>query len=246
MPPATLLALTDVGLVRIVNQDAALVRLEGARALLVVADGMGGRPAGEVASTLAVRAFEVESGVEAAPIYLAARIEAARLAIAANVRAHRDRAGMGTTVVAALVEADHVWLAHIGDSRAYVWEEGVPSPTQGRLRRLTRDHSVAQLAIDAGTLTSLDALRDRRRAQLTRVLGAEPEACDLAGPLPLPDRACLFMVSDGVCGVLSDEAIASLVARHHGPALIEALREAAYAAGAPDNLAFALLDRRLD
>ncbi len=241
---ATLVAVTDRGLLRARNQDAALARVEGARTLLVVADGMGGRPAGEIASALVIRAFEMESGAEPPTSYLRDRIEAARASIAADVGRRAERAGMGSTVVAALVEADNLWVAHVGDSRAYLWEEGVPMPTQGRLSRLTRDHSVAQLAIDAGTLTPLQALTDRRRAQLTRVVAAEPVACELLGPVRLPERWCLLLVSDGVCGVLPDEAIAPLVAEQQGLALAETLRAAVRVAGAPDNLAIALFDRR--
>jgi protein phosphatase len=178
--------------------------------------------------------------------YLGARIEAVRAAIAADVASHADRAGMGSTVVAALVVAepsgDELWLAHVGDSRAYLWDED--APRERRLRRWTRDHSVAQLAVDTGTLTPLDALTDRRRHQLTRAVGAESAAPEFAGPLPFPARACLLLVSDGVCGVLPDEALASLIADHRGAALAEALRAAVLDAGAPDNLAIALLDRR--
>ena len=103
---------------------------------------------------------------------------------------------------------------------------------------------MAQLAIDAGTLTPLDALTDRRRHQLTRALGDEYAGCELAGPLLLPRHACLLLVSDGVCGVLPDEAIASCWRAIEAAAPAEALRDAVYAAGAPDNLAIALLDRR--
>jgi PPM family protein phosphatase len=243
-----ILALTDRGLARAINQDAALTRIEGSRVVLVVADGIGGRPAGEVASTLVIRAFEDESGDEAPAKYLAARIETARTAIEADVALHPERTGMGSTVVAALVDADPrgdaLWLAHAGDSRAYLWDKD--APVEQRLHRLTRDHSVAQLAVDSGALTPLDALTDRRRHQLTRAVGAEPTDAELAGPIPLPAQGCLLLVSDGVCGVLPDEALASLIADHRGAALAQALTAAVLGAGAPDNLAIALLDRRSD
>lgn len=241
-----LLALTDRGLMRPINQDAALARHEGARAVLVVADGIGGQPAGEVASALVIRAFEVESDAEPPADYLERRCAAARAAISADVAHHPERTGMGSTVVAALVASgqhgERLWLAHVGDSRAYLWDED--GPAGGRLRGLTRDHSVAQLAVDAGTLTPIEALTDRRRHQLTRAIGDESGGSEIAGPIALPRRACLLLVSDGVSGLLPDEALASLLERHRGPALGEALRDAAYAAGAPDNLAIALLDRR--
>lgn len=233
---------------REVNQDGALARLEETRVVLVVADGIGGRPAGEVASAIVIRAFEEESGDEAPQTYLASRIEAARAAIAANVASYPERTGMGSTVVAALVRPDSagdaLWLAHVGDSRAYVWDE--EAQLEQRLQRLTRDHSVAQLAVDSGALSTLEALSDRRRHQLTRAVGAEPAEAEFAGPLPLPREACLLLVSDGVSGVLPDEALASVIADHRGAALVEALRATVLSAGAPDNLAVALLDRRSD
>ncbi len=239
--PSTLFTLTDRGLSRDKNQDAALVRDEGDCAVLVIADGMGGKPAGELASALVMRAFEVPSGAEDPARYLEGRSLAAHAAIEADAAGHPERAGMGSTVVAALIEGDRLWVTHVGDSRAYLWDEDGPPE---RLRRLTRDHTVAELAIDAGTLTPMDALTDRRRHLLTRALGGASHTPEVAGPFAVPPRGVVLLTSDGVHGVLPDEVLEALVERHRGRALLEAIRDAVHEAGAPDNLAVALLEGR--
>ncbi len=238
----TLLTLTDRGLRRNTNEDAVLARDEGDRAVLVVADGMGGNPAGEVASALVTHNFEVSSGSEEPARYLDERCLAAHAAIAADALEHPERTGMGSTVVTGLIEGDRLWVAHVGDSRAYLWDER--AALSERLRCLTRDHTVAQLAVDAGTLTPIDAFSDRRRHQLTRSLGGASHTPEVAGPFTLPPRGVVLLTSDGVHGVLPDEVLAGLVGHHRGRALLEAIRDAVHEAGAPDNLAVALLERR--
>ncbi|HUB36803.1 MAG TPA: protein phosphatase 2C domain-containing protein, partial [Solirubrobacteraceae bacterium] len=157
-------ATSDTGLQRRANEDSLLARPP----LFVVADGMGGAQAGEVASKIAVETFadglgdtrEPESG-------LAAR------AIAANARIHElshsnaEQAGMGTTLTAAYVAPEEIAIAHVGDSRAYCLRDG-------SLTRLTDDHSLVDELVRQGKITAEEAVDHPQRSVITRALGPEP------------------------------------------------------------------------
>jgi protein phosphatase len=142
----------------------------------VLADGMGGYNAGEVASVMAVELIttSVQHGLAADESMLAAQCELtdalhmANTAIYAAAQSTPGCSGMGTTVVAALVLASEVLIAHLGDSRAYAWRAG-------RLQRLTRDHSLVQQDIDAGRITEADARTSRYGHLVTRALGVMPQ-----------------------------------------------------------------------
>ncbi|MCC6236380.1 MAG: serine/threonine-protein phosphatase [Dehalococcoidia bacterium] len=237
-----LFAVAERGIVRPSNEDAALARREGERCILVVADGMGGGPAGEVASEHVIRAFEVPSGSYDPATYLYGRCADASIAIAAEVLLNPDMKGMASTVAAAVVEGDEVWTGHIGDSRVYLWDDAEPEGQ--RLRCLTRDHTLGQEALDAGTALPPAARGNLRSRTLTRVLGSSRPECSISGPQLLSPSACVLVVTDGVTGVISDEAIAHILASCRGADLAGAVREAVMALGAPDNFAYAVLDRR--
>ena len=232
------LALTDRGLQRNDNQDAAFVRCADGDAVLAVADGMGGMPAGDRASALAIAACErpPEPG-ESPQDYLFARVAAADGAVREDADANPARAGMGTTLVLALVRDGVAWVTHVGDSRAYLWQAG-------QLRALTLDHSVAGELVRDGRLDATDALSDSRRHLLTRAVGGRSGEPDLDGQFPLDGASALLLVSDGVSGVVEDAHIAAAAGAHVGRALAQALVEQAHAAGAPDNIGIALLDER--
>lgn len=237
-----LFAVSERGIVRPKNEDAALARREGERCVLVVADGMGGGPAGEVASEHVIRAFEVPSEGYDPVTYLESRCADASIAIAAEVLLNPEMKGMASTVAAAVIDGDEVWTGHIGDSRVYVWD--VSGPEGQQLRCLTRDHTLGQEALDSGTALPLAARGNVRSRTLTRVLGSRRPECSIAGPEPLAASACVLAVTDGVTGVISDEAIAHILATCRGADIVNAVREAILALGAPDNFALALLDRR--
>src|ERR687893_506667 len=136
--------------------------------LFVVADGMGGAQAGEVASEMAVESFDagLPDGEPAAG--LVKIIEEANRRIHDRSRADAQRAGMGTTVTAAYVGEQEVTIAHVGDSRAYLLREG-------RLERLTRDHSLVGELVARGKLTEEQAETHPQRSVITRALGPEPD-----------------------------------------------------------------------
>ncbi len=155
---------SDLGRQRQGNEDNFFVRAP----LFVVADGMGGAQAGEVASEIAVRSFE--SGLPSGPPTegLVTVIEGANRRIHDRSRTDAGQAGMGTTVTAAYVGESDVTIAHVGDSRAYVLRDG-------ELVRLTRDHSLVGELVARGKLTEEQAETHPQRSVITRALGPEPD-----------------------------------------------------------------------
>ncbi|MEN9785144.1 MAG: hypothetical protein RLZZ299_408 [Pseudomonadota bacterium] len=237
-------ATTDAGPVRDNNEDNFLVDEDAG--VFIVADGMGGHAAGEVASRLAVESMQelLQGSVDPDETQLARAVDnpddilRERLRYAMNQASARIRteasanphmAGMGTTLAVLLVEGDQAHVAHVGDSRIYLWRDGV-------LSRLTRDHTVVQDEIDAGRLTPELARRARHRNFLTQSVGyhgpVEPETATrpvLAGDV-------FFLCSDGVTDPLDDPDLARICAETDYPALAETLVREALAAGGEDNV----------
>ena len=239
-------ATTDIGRRRETNQDAvyAAASDDGRGALLIVADGMGGHAAGEVASRLALDAFRhvAEERLLATPpppsaeidVILAEAVAAANRAVHADGQAHPERQGMGTTLLVALLSGDQAWLSNVGDSRAYRIQEG-------RIARLTIDHNLVEEAVRAGELTREAAARHPLRNVLTRAIGtASDVAPDLVGPLTLEPDDTLLLCSDGLHGVVLDEEIAALAAGRPPAEAAKELLSAANVRGGPDNIALAL------
>ena len=155
---------SDLGLQRQGNEDNYFVRAP----LFVVADGMGGAQAGEVASEMAVESFDAGIPDGDSPAEgLKHIIEEANRRIHERSRTDNQRAGMGTTVTAAHVGEDAVTVAHVGDSRCYLVRDG-------ELIRLTKDHSLVGELVDRGKLTEEQAETHPQRSVITRALGPEP------------------------------------------------------------------------
>jgi PPM family protein phosphatase len=193
---------TDTGRQRRGNEDAAYARAP----LFVVADGMGGAQAGEVASQIAVETFAQglpDSGP--AEERLVSRIREANERIHALSQSDRDRAGMGTTMTAAYLDDAHFAIAHVGDSRAYLYRDG-------ELQRLTKDHTLVQALIDEGKLTEEEAEQHPQRSVITRALG--PEATVKIDTFSYPARAgdILLLCSDGLTSMISEAQIAATLA----------------------------------
>ena len=160
-------ARSDTGRQRRANEDSYLDRAP----LFVIADGMGGARAGEVASRVAVELFEdglSGDDSESAAQRLARRAAEANTQIHALSRRDSRRAGMGTTLTAAHVGSDSVSLAHVGDSRAYRLRSG-------KLERLTEDHSLVSELVRSGRLSEEEAEEHPQRSIITRALGPEPQ-----------------------------------------------------------------------
>jgi protein phosphatase len=238
-------AATDVGLRRAQNEDshgewipAAADERARRGALLVVADGMGGSRAGEVASRLAVetvlRRYREAPGLD--PLAeLHAAVDAANRVVHDESASHPELSGMGTTCTAVVLRGADAYIAHVGDSRAYLVRDG-------GIRQLTRDHSlVAQLVRD-GQLTPEQAKVDPRRNVVTRSVGVgshvEIDADHEPGLLRSGDT--VLVCSDGLHGVVADD---ELQAAASGPNLAQGCRDAIALAnrrGGPDNITVVL------
>lgn len=239
----------DTGRARSNNEDA--VGVDESLALAVLADGMGGYNAGEVASAMAVTHMcQGVAGWLAAPVLLRddAQVRAALQACAqranravfeaANSRA--EYAGMGTTLVAALFEPGRVWVGHIGDSRAYRLRAG-------RLEQLSRDHSLLQEQIDAGLLTPEEASYSMNRNLVTRAVGVEPEVALEVAAHELRVGDTVLLCSDGLSDMLPDGDIAQVMRTSDTlAATAQALVDAANAAGGRDNISVVLVRAKGD
>jgi PPM family protein phosphatase len=217
---------TDLGRQRQGNEDNLFVRVP----LFVVADGMGGAQAGEVASEMAVASFG--SGLpDGSPAEGLVRIvEQANRAIHDRSRSDARTAGMGTTVTAAYVGESEVTIAHVGDSRAYVLRDG-------DLIRLTKDHSLVGELVARGKLTEEQAEMHPQRSVITRALGSEPDV-EVDVHVYQARAGDLFMLnSDGLTSMVPEARVKPII---EGAATLEqAGREliaAANEAGGRDNI----------
>jgi serine/threonine protein phosphatase PrpC len=223
--------LTHTGLARRANEDSLYARSP----LFVVADGMGGAQAGEVASQTAVEVFArglPEGGSDEAR--LQARVLEANQRIHELSRADAQRAGMGTTLTAAYVGDDEVAIAHVGDSRAYRFRDGA-------LERLTDDHSLVEELKRQGKLTEEEADEHPQRSIITRALGPEPAVLVDTRTAPARDGDVFLLCSDGLTSMIGEAAIADVLrAAPNLDAAARALVDAANAAGGRDNITVVL------
>lgn len=223
---------SDRGQQRRGNEDAYFVQPP----LFVVADGMGGAQAGEVASGIAVDIFRdgLPDGAAGPEIRLAERVHAANRQIHERSRTAAEQAGMGTTLTAAYVDVDGVAIAHVGDSRAYRWRDG-------ELERLTDDHSLVEELIRQGKLTVEEAEEHPQRSIITRALGPEPDVQVDTRTAPARDGDLFLLCSDGLTGMIGEAGVAEVLSR--GGSLrdmVRALIAAANQAGGRDNITVVL------
>jgi protein phosphatase len=214
---------TDTGRQRSANEDSLFVRAP----IFVVADGMGGAQAGEVASKAAADAFDRELPEAPPERVLRETIEAANRTIHEHARTDPDLAGMGTTITAAIVDpqAEEVAIGHVGDSRAYRLRAG-------KLERLTRDHSLVEEMRRKGQLTAAQAEDHPQRSIITRALGPEPEVVVDLQTVPAQAGDVFLICSDGLTTMLDDEHIGRLLARASSmEAAVRALVDEANRAG---------------
>ena len=228
---------TDTGRQRNANEDAFYVRSP----IFVVADGMGGAQAGEVASTAAAKAFDRDLPDLPPERVLQETIEAANSEIHELAREDPSRAGMGTTITAAILSAEReeIAIGHVGDSRAYRLRDG-------ELERLTRDHSLVEEMRRKGQLTDAQAEDHPQRSIITRALGPEPDVdVDLQTVQASPGDVFL-LCSDGLTTMVTEERIARILAGATSmDAAVRGLVDEANRAGGRDNitaLAFRLED----
>jgi protein phosphatase len=231
-------AVSHVGKVRSNNQDSGFA----GRQLFVVADGMGGHAGGDVASAIAVtRIKEVDAQQFAkatdAEFALQSALVAANALIAETVYEHPELTGMGTTVSAILRVGDTIALAHIGDSRIYLWRDD-------ELIQVTSDHTFVQRLVDSGRITAEEALTHPRRSVLMRVLGdvdAHPEIDTRILDTRPGDR--WLLCSDGLSSYVSEDVLTkSLAAGLDTQETADHLVRQSLDHGAPDNVTVVLVD----
>ncbi|BBH19649.1 protein phosphatase [Paenibacillus baekrokdamisoli] len=195
---------SDIGRIRLVNEDRGWAeQSETGLAFAIVADGMGGHQAGDVASQLAIDTFrEVLQGTTAAHSLDERKVLIRQAILQANevvfdMASRNDQYhNMGTTVVAALLQTENGVIGHIGDSRAYKWRDGV-------LSQLTEDHTLVNELVKSGQITSEEAINHPRRNVLTRALGTDAQVeVDVRG-IPWAPGDLLLLCSDGLTNMVS-------------------------------------------
>ena len=197
---------TDTGRQRSENEDSLFVRAP----IFVVADGMGGAQAGEVASKAAADAFDRDLPEGPPERFLRETIEEANRRIHELARADPSKAGMGTTITAAIVDAqaEEVGIGHVGDSRAYRLR-------RGKLERLTRDHSLVEEMRRKGQITDAQAEDHPQRSIITRALGPEPDVEVDLQTVPAAPGDVFLLCSDGLTTMVNEERIAEVLAARH-------------------------------
>ncbi|MBM6830154.1 Stp1/IreP family PP2C-type Ser/Thr phosphatase [Anaerotignum lactatifermentans] len=203
--------ITDIGRCRKNNEDAYYVAEEGApmEHLYLVADGMGGCNAGEVASSGAIRAFlryveeHREEGMEI-PDLIAGGFQAANQDVFRQSNSASEFAEMGTTMVAAVIKEDRVYIAYVGDSRAYLMR-------QGSLEAVTTDHSYVMELVKMGTITKEEAAKHPKRNIITRAVGIKDtvEIDTVLEDVQAGDM--LLLCTDGLSGMLRDEEMEAVL-----------------------------------
>lgn len=230
-------SLTDVGKVRPNNEDAHGLASE--RGVFVVADGMGGHQAGEVASQQAVdvilEMLRDWDGTLPADEALVSAVSEANAQIEAASRMDRDLKGMGTTVVAAIVQADSFTVAHVGDSRAYLLRDG-------ELRCLTEDHSMVLELVRAGVITQEQAATHPYRSAISRSLGQFREVETDTHTEPWLPGDHLLLCTDGLTRFVPEPEIRDAILRHPDPQDgCRELVDLALAQGGRDNVTVILI-----
>ena len=230
-------ARSDIGCIREKNEDS--LHIDPGLGLAVLADGMGGHRAGDVASQLAVDTV-VEMMLLAdrqkdLQNLLRKSLLQANQEVYESSRKNTDQFGMGTTLVAALLQGNLAHIAHVGDSRAYLLDKD-------KLTQVTEDHTylaqIERLGADAGQIIADSAVAK----MLVRAIGIEPEVEIDHCEIPLKPGDCLLLCSDGLTDMLSDEEIRDILLQNkQGESTAEKLIQQANRKGGPDNVSVILI-----
>lgn len=235
--------LTDVGTVRHQNQDTySILQLDKQSSLLVVCDGMGGELSGDVASSMALVAFQnavstawrrINAKTDFREILFSA-LQQANDAVFRQSYSGEQYEGMGTTLVAALVVGNKVWIVNVGDSRAYHIQKN-------DCTCVTVDHSYVQMMVERGMITQGEAQNHPKRNLITRAVGTSPTVHGDLFELELSKGDFLLLCSDGLTNVLNvQEIIYEVLHGGENDTCCNRLLEVAKSHGAPDNLTVVL------
>jgi serine/threonine protein phosphatase PrpC len=226
--------ITHKGRVRAGNEDAFLCNVE--EGVFVVCDGMGGAAAGEVASHLAAEsASEVLVHGEPTEGLMREAVAAANAKVYSRANTDRRLEGMGTTLVMLSIGESDVFIAHVGDSRCYLWRDG-------ELSRLTADHSLVEEQVRLGQLTRRQAERSALQHVITRAIGTTADVVPDVNKIEIQAGDVFMLASDGLTKELSEPDIAVLLSRQLSEQQsAEALLALANAAGGRDNITCILI-----
>lgn len=235
-------ARSDIGRARERNEDAYLLK----EPLFAVADGMGGHRGGDVASSLALEILEAGDTAEAAPEStegegpasrpLVATISRANHALLERAESDRELRGMGTTLTAVVTDDARAFVAHIGDSRAYLLRDRI-------LQQLTEDHTLVQRMVREGRITPAEAGTHPQRSVLTRALGVEEDVSVDELTLDVHSGDRLLLCTDGLTTMVDRERIQEILEQEKEPqAACDKLIDAANRAGGDDNVTVVVLD----
>lgn len=225
-------AATNVGRVREHNEDSFLAQAP----LFVVADGMGGHEAGEVASEIAVQTIAELAPTTPNEAALVNAVKEANAAIRLAAQEGIGKMGMGCTVTAAMIFGDKLMVAQVGDSRAYLLHDD-------HLQRITRDHSLVAELVEQGRITEEEALVHPKRSVITRALGSEPDVAVDLYVLQLEKEDRLLLCSDGLSGMAGDVLIERDLKRFKDvDECCEALIQDALDGGGMDNITAIVVD----
>lgn len=222
---------TDVGCVRDHNEDSLIATSP----LFVVADGMGGHAAGEVASEIAVSIMQDRAPRIADADALTQAVIDANMEVIEAAQA-KGRQGMGTTLTAAVIEREHLVIAQVGDSRAYLM-------SKGQMHQITRDHSLITELMEAGEITEEQARSHPQRSVITRALGSDPKMLPDLYELKVSAGDRLLLCSDGLNTMLDDARIERIMQRNGDPQrCANALVNEAISEGGLDNVTVIVVD----
>ncbi len=237
-------AATDIGKVRVINEDNYAVSETGPFPYALVADGMGGHKAGEKASLMAVEAVcgELSKTLSADMDYVEAGEAARRAFIEANSsiynysKLHYRIMGMGTTATLAMLHSDKLITAHVGDSRAYIIDD------KG-ITQVTRDHSYVQELVMRGEITPEQAKHHPNKNYITRAMGAEEAVKVDIGIRPYNGETVL-LCSDGLTNMIDDDEILEIINKSEGlQTAADTLIKRAIEEGGNDNITVVVLER---
>ena len=225
------LGISKTGLVRQRNED----RFYAQGPLLIVADGMGGYTGGEYASTMVVDTIVevVNESTEISTEVLENAILKANRMVYEKSQSYKELEGMGTTAVVAYVQEDTLYWAHVGDSRLYLYgQEG--------LHRMTKDHSMVQQLVEAGTITEDEVIHPKRN-MLTRAIGVYETVEVDTGVVEVHQNDRILLCSDGLSGYIEESKIEQVLSEENNESrALEDLVHLVYDAGARDNVTIVL------
>ena len=229
--------LTDPGLVRDNNEDA--IDWVGEQGLLILADGMGGHNAGEVASQLAVETCKHSMSAalpdvqtdDAMTLALAHAVSQANIAVYESSLHNTGQHGMGTTLVLACIQQRQLQFANVGDSRLYRYRDG-------ELEQLSKDHSLVAEWVEKGFISAEEARKSDQKNIITRAVGLNADVEVDFYEFELSDGDLCLLCTDGLTDVVEDGTISTLIEQHYDDLdnLPRALIKSAKQAGGPDNI----------